>query len=255
MASNEYTSWGGTDLEIGDRVRQPNGQEGTVGSIEPDSYIGDLPMRIDYDTGGCVWVFREDVATLERVKPLLEEVNKMNDYRTRFSVGDQVIHDGKIVFIHAIEPPRYDGNLPILVSDHDPHDFHADGSPDESYDDPTSQWLLTEEVDRLLPVQRARPSGTDSEEDDSLAAYKTRVKEVALRYGREHDMCDVLADALEELDIDPTPERRKFRVTFDVAYEGDERSVSTRVLAVWISNMMSPVDIATALNAGSIEEI
>lgn len=40
-----------------------------------------------------------------------------------------------------------------------------------------------------------------------LAAYKLRVARVAQRLGRQHNLCDVLDNALREIDIEPLPQQ------------------------------------------------
>lgn len=45
------------------------------------------------------------------------------------------------------------------------------------------------------------------QDSPDLAAYKLKVARVAQRLGRQHNLCDVLDDALREIDIEPLPKQ------------------------------------------------
>ena len=56
-----------------------------------------------------------------------------------------------------------------------------------------------EDTQRQLSQARRNVEQTAQE----LAAFRTRVRDVAIRYGDEHDWCGVLDDALRELGLSP----------------------------------------------------
>lgn len=72
---------------------------------------------------------------------------------------------------------------------------------------PTKDEVLAENRRLKMALEQA---------EQSHKLHVQQVKEVALRYAREHDMCEVVYEALEEADIPVEKEQVTFEVVFKI---------------------------------------
>ncbi len=159
------------------------GKSATIKKLDSDDDVSPFLVHVDGEH--------------EDIRRWVRKVRRVNN--RPFAVGNRVI----VTEFPSENTPRAQkiSNNVVTLTEIDLDDSLLKYRVTDS--DGTQLWVtnVRHADDSTVSLDTGSPAVTGSSEDPELDAFKRRVRDVALKYGREHNMYDVLDAALAELDL------------------------------------------------------